>query len=192
MKIGITGGIGSGKSTVSVYLKSLGESVICADETARQLTAPGQQGAQAIRRAFGDGFFLPDGVLDRKALAAAVFLDETMRTRLENILHPLIIDSVMQKTNALSGRVFVDAALLVQSGLHEKMDAVWLVTADKNMRIQRIIKRDGLSEQDVLSRISSQPDDSYLKSFADEVIANNGTIGQLQRHIDKLLQQYTR
>lgn len=188
MRIGITGGIGSGKSAVSAYLRSLGETVLCADEAARQVVEPGQEGAAAIREAFGDSFFLADGSLNRKALGREVFADEEKRKRLEGILHPLIIAHIDRQAQD-AGRVFIDAALLMQMGMHKKMDAVWLVTSDLKTRIERVIQRDGLSETDVLQRIESQPADEWMMQYADQIIKNNGELADLHMQIDKLIKQ---
>ena len=188
MRIGITGGIGSGKSAVSAYLRSLGETVLCADEAARQVVEPGQEGAEAIREVFGDGFFLPDGTLNRKALAREVFADEEKRKRLEAILHPLIIAHIERQAEGIE-RVFIDAALLMQMGMHKKMDAVWLVTSDLKTRIARVKNRDGLNETDVLQRIESQPTDEWMMQYADKIIKNDGELADLHMQIDRLLKQ---
>ncbi len=191
MKIGITGGIGSGKSAVTAYLRKLGETVICADEAARHVTQPGQPGLEAVRRIFGDGFFLPDGKLDRKKLAAVVFQDSEKLKKLEEALHPLIAVYVTQLAESSGGRVFVDAALLVQTGLYKQMDAVWLVTADQEARVRRVMERDGVDEQSVLQRIKNQPDDKWLSKFADDTIPNDGSKADLYARIDKLLRKYS-
>ena len=190
MKIGITGGIGSGKSVVTAYLRSLGETVICADEVARQVSEPGQPGEAAIRRLFGDGFFLPDGMLDRNKLGAEVFADSKKRRILEEALHPLIIRRVMSQAQSARGRVFVDAALLIQTGLHKSMDAVWLITADHHIRLGRVMQRDGLDAQSVMQRMESQPDDKWLAGFADEIITNDDSRHALYQRIDTLLSKY--
>ena len=188
MRIGITGGIGSGKSAVSAYLRSLGETVLCADEAARQVVEPGQEGAAAIREAFGDSFFLPDGSLNRKALGREVFADDEKLKRLEAILHPLIIAHIDKQAQGID-RVFIDAALLMQMGMHNTMDTVWLVIADLKTRIARVIQRDGLNETDVLQRIENQPTDEWMMQFADETIINDGDLADLHMQVNRLLKQ---
>ncbi len=188
MKIGITGTIASGKSTVSGILRKLGEKVICADQVARDLTKPGEQGAAVLRSVFGDIYFDEAGHLNRRKLAAVVFRDENKRKMLNEALHPLIISSIMEKPE-MQGRVFVDAALLVQSGMHKMMDAVWLVTADNKTRIQRLMQRDAMDRKAALLRISAQQPDDVLKRYAHEIITNNGSVQELEQKIFQLLKR---
>lgn len=188
MRIGITGGIGSGKSAVSAYLRSIGETVLCADEAARQVVEPGQKGYAAIRKAFGDGFLRSDGSLNRKALAREVFANGEKRKQLEAILHPLIIARIDGQAKG-AVRVFIDAALLIQTGMYKKVDAVWLVTADLKTRVQRVMQRDTTDESDVLRRIDSQPSDEWMIQYADEIINNDGNFVDLHKQIDELLKQ---
>ncbi len=187
--IGLTGGIGSGKSTVSDYLSSLGENVICADAVSRQVTEPEQAGAKAIRREFGDGMFLADGTLDRQRLADSVFSDKKKLERLNGILHPIIIDNMFLEASKKSGRVFLDAALLIQTGMHKKTDYVWLVTADIKARIERVIQRDGLEYSKIRKRMENQLPDKDMVCFTDEIIQNNGSIPDLYSKVDELLKK---
>lgn len=184
--IGLTGGIGSGKSAVSRYLTGLGENVICADHAARQVVQPGEPGCLAIRRAFGDDFFVND-TLDRKKLAAHVFCDKKRLDLLNQLLHPLIVAYIFKQAAYLNGRVFIDAALLIQAGMHEKTDYVWLVVADMETRIQRVMDRDGLSRAQVTQRIGHQMCDEAMMAYADEVIDNSARLQDLHQKIDRLL-----
>ncbi|MDD5018554.1 MAG: dephospho-CoA kinase [Eubacteriales bacterium] len=185
--IGIIGGIGSGKSAVSNYLIKRKEHVICADKAARQVVRQGEEGSIAIRRAFGDAFFYDDGALNRKKLAEHVFGDKDMLKMLNGILHPLIIEYIWGETERLDGRAFVDAPLLIQTGMHKKVDYVWLVTADMQKRIGRVMKRDGLSHIEVKRRIDNQMSDREMTAYADEIIDNSNGIGELHQKIDGLL-----
>lgn len=187
MKIGITGGIGSGKSEVTKYLRNRGENVICADEVSRQVVQPGEPGASAIRLEFGNEFFEADGTLNRKKLAEYVFSDKILTLRLNDILHPIIINRISKLASYSSGRVFIDAALLVQAGMHEDVDYVWLVCTDLKKRIERVLLRDKTDEQSILQRIKCQLADEELATYADEVIENNGNLTELHRKIDSLL-----
>lgn len=187
MVIGITGGIGSGKSEVTRYLRSLGERVICADEVSRQVVEPGEPGAQAIKQAFGEMFFNSDGTLNRKMLASHVFADKSLTKKLNDTLHPIIIKRVIDKASEINGRVFLDVALLIQSGMHKTVDHVWLVTADLDTRIKRVKKRDNADEKSVLRRIENQLSDTEMSSYADEIIENNGSLKELHKRIDELL-----
>ena len=188
MLIGITGGIGSGKSEVTAYLRNSGEVVICADEVAKQVVQPGELGALAIRQVFGDNFFDSSGNLDRKKLADHVFADKDMTSKLNDLLHPIIIDRIFAQAAKYKGRVFVDAALLIQSGMHLNMDCVWLVTADREKRIERVMRRDNAERQSVLLRMNNQLSDSDMAPFADEVIVNDGSIEELHAKLNNLLQ----
>ncbi len=189
MRIGITGGIGSGKSEVTKYLRSLGEYVICADEVSRKIVMPGKEGADALRREFGAGIFLADGTLNRKKLADEVFSDEKKLMVLNNILHPLILKRIEELAKQREGRVFIDAALLIQTGMHKTVDMIWLVVAGLNTRISRVVKRDGLSAAEVERRIKSQISDEEMAAFADEIIRNDGSLSALKAHVDGLLKQ---
>lgn len=189
MRIGITGGIGSGKSEVTRYLRSLGEYVICADEVTKQIVEPGGEGAQALRRVFGDGIFHENGKLDRKTLAADVFNDDERLKLLNDTLHPLILAHIEKLAKTIEGRVFIDAALLIQTGMHKTVDRIWLLVADKKSRVERVMKRDGLTAQEVKRRIKSQLSDEEMKPYVDEIVDNSGSIEALQRRVDDLLKQ---
>lgn len=187
--IGITGGIGSGKSTVSDYLSGLGEHVIYSDEVARQVVLPGTRGNELIRQEFGGEYFHVDGTLDRKKLSEHVFSDKEKLEKLNSILHPLIIEKIFREAETLKGRVFIEVPLLIESGMHKKMDYVWLVTADKKTRIERVKKRDNLSARDVEQRIQSQLSDEEMAAYADEVIDNSASPEELRRRIGMLLKK---
>lgn len=187
--IGITGGIGSGKSAVTQDLRERGYFVVCADETAREVVRPGEPGAEALLAEYGEGFFLPDGALDRKKLAAYVFGHPERVKRLNSLLHPIIIQRMFEQVQGRDGLVFLDAALLIQAGMHNKVDEVWLVTADLETRIRRVMQRDGLARDEVLRRIRAQMSDEEMRRYANEVIENNGTLEQLHERIGELLRQ---
>lgn len=192
--IGITGGIGAGKSAVTEDLRARGEVVICADETAKAVVEPGHPGSSALREYYGDGFFFPDGKLDRKKLAAYVFGKPDRIAQLNSLLHPIIILTMYEQAEQHDGWVFLDAALLIQSGMNERVDHVWLVVADLETRIERVMKRDSASREEVLQRIQSQLSDDEMKRYADEVIENNGTLEELHQIVGGILgkSDYTR
>jgi dephospho-CoA kinase len=187
--IGITGGIGSGKSAVTQDLRDRGYFVVCADETARDIVKPGEPGADALRAEYGDGFFLPDGALDRKRLAAHVFGYPERVERLNRLMHPIITESMFESTRGRKGLVFLDAALLIQTEMHKRVDSVWLVTAHMETRIRRVMQRDALSRDEVLRRIHSQMSDDEMKQYANEVIENDGTLEELHEKVSALLSQ---
>ncbi len=192
--IGITGGIGAGKSAVTEDLRARGEIVICADETAKAVVEPGQPGSSALREFYGASFFFPDGKLDRKKLAAYVFGKPDRVAQLNSLLHPIIISTMYENAEQYDRRVFLDAALLIQSGMNERVNYVWLVVADMETRISRVMNRDSARREEVLRRIQSQMSDDEMKRYADEVIENNGTIEELHRIVSGILgkSNYTR
>lgn len=189
MMIGITGGIGSGKSAVTAYLRSRGERVICADETARNVVRPGNAGSVAIRGEFGDAFFHADGTLNRKKLGDEVFSDAQKRDKLNMLLHPIIIEEMFEQAQANDGRLFLDAALLIQTGMHERVDHVWLVIADAETRIRRVMKRDNVDRREVGRRINVQLSDEQMIPYASELIENNGDLLALHKRVDALIKK---
>jgi dephospho-CoA kinase len=187
--IGITGGIGSGKSAVTQDLRDRGYFVVCADETARDIVKPGEPGADALRAEYGESFFLPDGSLDRRRLAAHVFGYPERVERLNSLMHPIITQSMIENAQGREGLVFLDAALLIQTQMHKRVDFVWLVTARMETRIRRVMMRDALSRDEVLRRIRSQMSDDEMKQYANEVIENDGTLEELHNKVSALLSQ---
>ncbi len=186
--IGITGGIGAGKSVVTGYLRHLGYTVVCADEVSRKITMQGQPGYGVLKKWLGDAFFHEDGKLNRKQLADYVFGDAARTQQLNDLLHPLIVRRVFELADEAAGRcVFVDAALLIQAGMHKKTDRVWVVIADKDIRLRRVSHRDGCSENDVVRRMTRQMSDDEMSAYADAVIDNSGTIDALHTKVDELL-----
>ncbi len=187
MVIGITGGIGSGKSAVSDYLRSIGETVICADEIARQVVQPGELGAMQIKRVFGDSFFDESGNLLRGKLADHVFSDKARLDLLNDTLHPIIIDRFFKLSRAHSGRVFWDVALLIQADMQQCVNFIWLIVADEAERIRRVVGRDGIAEQSVRDRVDKQLRDEQMTPFADELITNDTDLPALYAQLEKLL-----
>ena len=187
--IGITGGIGSGKSAVTAYLRQRGEHVICADEVAREVVQPGSRGAEALGVEFGNTYFLPDGTLNRAMLAQHVFGNAESVKRLNAILHPLITETIWEEASRAEGRVFIDAALLIETGMYQRVDYVWVLTADRETRILRVMDRDGTARDPIEKRMDSQMDDTQRMKVADEVINNSGDLAQLHEQIDHLLRK---
>ncbi|MBQ2305070.1 MAG: dephospho-CoA kinase [Firmicutes bacterium] len=190
--IGLTGGIGSGKSTVSEYLIKKGYTVIDADAISRAATAPGGPALKPILLEFGAGVFKDDGTLDRKAMADMVFASREGRHRLEDIVCTIVKDEFMAQVEHLReeghvGPVFFDAPLLFEMGLEKDMDECWLVTASVETRIRRVMKRDGLSREEILRRIDSQMSDDEKEKLADHVITNSLDLTWLYEQVDALL-----
>lgn len=197
MRIGLTGGIASGKSTVSRMLRERGARIIDADVIAREVVLPGTRGAEQVRAAFGDRVFLPGDVLDRRALGAVVFGDAHKRNTLEKILHPLILQESKRQMDAYQkaypdGIAVYDAALLIESGMHTWVDSVWLVFCDKKTQLARIMERDGLNEEQARARIASQMPLEQKKHYANRLIDNSGSLEETARQVDAYLAEEKR
>lgn len=193
--IGLTGGIGAGKSTVSDYLLDKGYIVIDADKIARALTDKGSDTLQALTAAFGEEILFADGSLDRKKLAGIVFSDGEKRLILEEITTKEVVRIIEERLMQLQGEgckgpVFVDAPLLFESGADKLTGAVWLVDADLDVRVARVMARDGASAEDVKRRIESQMDSEEKKVRSTDIIDNSKGKELLYRQVEQLLEKY--
>lgn len=155
--LGLTGGMGCGKSEAARYLASLGAAHVDADAISRALTAPGGEALPAIRKTFGDAVFRADGTLDRSALAAVAFADPERKRALEAIIHPLVWRRAREAIAAARAPVVVlDVPLLFESGMDALCDETWTMTAPEDVQIQRIRERDGLTEAQARARLRNQ------------------------------------
>jgi dephospho-CoA kinase len=186
LRIGLTGGIGSGKSTVSAMLAARGAVVIDADRIAREVVEPGTPGLAAVAEAFGPGVLTADGSLDRPALAAIVFADPAAREKLDGIVHPLVRSRAAELAAAApEGTVVVhDVPLLVETGQTGSYDLVLVVQADPDTRIDRLVRR-GMTEEDARARIAAQATDEQRRAVADVVLENDGTPEDLAEQVDR-------
>jgi dephospho-CoA kinase len=186
LRIGLTGGIGSGKSTVSALLAKRGAVVIDADRIAREVVEPGTPGLAAVVEAFGTRVLNADGSLDRPGLAAVVFTDPAARTRLDGIVHPLVRARAAELAAAAPDDAVVvhDVPLLVETGQAGSYDLVLVVQAEVETRVQRLVRR-GLSEADARARIAAQADDEQRRAVADVVVDNSGTEDELAAQVDR-------
>ncbi len=179
MIVGITGSIGSGKSLVASELARLGAYVIDLDVIARELVESGMPAVAEIRDEFGPEYILEQGTLNRRALGRLVFSDPEALRRLNKIMFPKLVEATKERLDEVSGQcdlVVVDAAILYQAGLDKLVDKVIAVTAEKEIRIARIVKRDKLSYEEALVRVSGQGElDEIAGLSADLVINNSGT-----------------
>jgi dephospho-CoA kinase len=178
LRIGLTGGIGSGKSTVAALLVARGATLLDTDRLARELTLAGGAAIDAIRTAFGDSFIGADGGLDRPRMRAAAFADSGQKRRLEAILHPLIGSEVerLAAQGAPTSRALVfDVPLLVESGRwRTRVDRVWLVDCAEDVQVERVVARSGWSEEAARSVIAQQATRQARRAAADAVIHNDG------------------
>lgn len=189
--IGLTGGIASGKSTVSRMLRQKGAYIIDADEIAKDIVKPGKPAWEDIVRHFGRDILDESGNIKRKMLGKIVFSDEKKLKLLNRITHPGIVDRIKEELEASRRRnekvVVIDAALLLEIGLDVLTDEVWVVVVDEKTQIDRLIKREGtLSYTEAVERIRAQmPLEEKLK-FATRIIDNSGTIEETQKQVDEI------
>ena len=177
--LGITGGIGSGKSTVCALLKDMGSQIFEADLEARKLM--NSQLRTAVIHAFGATSYNLDGSLNRTWLADQVFSDERNLARLNAIVHPSVIQAFENRKRQMhDGLLIHEAALIYEAGLEDHMDAVCVVSAPKDLRIKRVTKRDGIPENAVHARMGRQSPQEELEQRADIVIVNTGDLAQLR------------
>jgi dephospho-CoA kinase len=177
--VGLTGGIATGKSTVSALLRELGAEIIDADVLAREVVEPGPPALAEIVAEFGPGVLEPGGRLDRKALGAIVFAAPERRRKLESFTHPRIRERFQERVAALAARgfgglVFFDAAILIESLNFRTMDKLVVVIVDEPTQIARLMARDGIERDEALRRIRSQMPLAEKAKLADYVIDNSG------------------
>lgn len=188
MKIAITGTIGSGKSTVSEYIRNKGYYVFDADKVNSKLLLEGNLGYIEVKKAFPCVF---DGkTLNKSKLASIVFNDENEKEKLENIMHPLILKE-MKKQSKKYSVFFAEIPLLFESKWDKYFDYSFLVVCDKEIAIKRLVLR-GLSRNDSISRINNQMDIELKKKRATEIIYNNSNLDDLYKKVDELLVKYVR
>jgi dephospho-CoA kinase len=193
LRIGLTGGIASGKSTVSATLRELGAVVIDADQLAREVVAKGTPGLAAVVGEFGPGLLTPDGDLDRAAMGDLVFSDESARKRLEAIVHPLVFERIVDlETHAPEGSVIVhDIPLLAESGRAAApdrggFDAVIVVDAPQDVQVARMVRDRGWTEAEALSRIAAQATAEDRRAIATYLVDNTGSLEDLRAEVEKI------
>lgn len=187
MRVALTGGVGSGKTTVASRLADRGAVIIDADRIARDVVRAGTAGFAAVVARFGSSFVGPDGELDRPALGRLVFADEDARTDLNAIVHPLVAQRSHEvMATAAGGAVIVyDVPLLVEAGRADDFDVVVVVEADVTTRLRRLAQR-GLSEGEARARMQAQATDEQRRAVADVLIDNNRDLAALEQQIDAL------
>jgi dephospho-CoA kinase len=194
LKVGLTGGIASGKSTVSEAFARLGAKVLDADEVAREVVLPGQPAWLKLQQAFGPEFFLPDGEVNRSKLRRLVFADPEERGKLNAIVHPEVMREIDFRFEQLTSSaehavVLVDIPLLIEVGVAHRFDKVVVVYANESVQVMRLMQRDGLSREEARQGLSVQIDLREKAKKADFVIDNSGTPGETQVQVEKVWQE---
>jgi dephospho-CoA kinase len=187
--VGLTGGIGSGKSIVARMLEERGAVVVDADVLAREAVAPGTSGHEAVVERFGANVLAPGGELDREALAAIVFADPAARRDLEAIVHPEVRRLFADGCEAYRDRdavVVFSAPLLVETGMHTAFDVLVLVAAPVETQIERLLRDRGMSEEQARARIAAQAPLDEKAAAADVIVHNDGTLESLEQHVERV------
>lgn len=193
--IGLTGGIATGKSTVSRFLQELGAVIIDADRIAREVVEPGEEGWLSVRRQFGTDYLTEQKQLNRAKLAKRIFGDPEARIALNNLLHPLIKKRIQaeiirwQKEKRQPKLLVVDAPLLLETNLQELVDEIWVVFCDFEKQSARLQKRNGISAVEAVARIEAQMQLAEKKKQAHVLLANEGDILALQQQVRELWEQ---
>ncbi len=188
--LGITGGIGAGKTVVSDMLRAKGIPVYDADTEAKRLMITHSYLRSELKKIFGDKIFLANGLLDRQRMASAIFSDGTLLARVNGCVHPVVAEDFCRWAGcSASPVVAVESAILFESHLSDKMDKVLTVSAPKQVRVRRVMQRNGITQQQVEARISNQMDDEVRRRMSDFVIDNDGeqaVLPQLNQILEKL------
>jgi dephospho-CoA kinase len=183
--IGLTGNIATGKSRVTRILARLGARVIDADQVAHEVMKPGGRAYDAVVQAFGTEILAGDGTVDRSKLGAIVFRDPAALRRLEAAVHPAILVEVERRiAEATEPVVVIEAIKLIEAGMVQDYDALWVVTTPRPIQIMRLVTNRGLTEEEAALRVDAQPPQEEKAALADIVIENAGTLSQLQRKVE--------
>ncbi len=193
MRVGLTGGVASGKSTVAAMLAGLGAVVIDADAIAHEVVAKGTPGLDAVVAEFGAGLLTDDGELDRPAMGRLVFGDDAARRRLEGIVHPLVFERYAELEAAAPDDALVvhDIPLLAESGRGAEFDAVLVVDVPREVQVERMLRDRGWSLEDAESRIAAQATRDQRLAVATHVIDNTGTLEDLRARVAEVHAELT-
>lgn len=193
--IGLTGNIGSGKSSVARLLSNMGAQVIDTDQIARDVVAPGTPGFKEITAQFGASVLNPDGTLNRSQMAQIVFNDPTALKHLNAIVHPKIKLEVIKaidnyRKNNPAPLLVIEAPLLIETGMHQLVSEVWLVTIDSKTQLNRIINRDQVTKEQVQQRLAAQMPQEDKLPYANKIITNNGTPDETLQQVQQIWSDY--
>ena len=194
--IGLTGGMGTGKTLAASIFKELGAHILDADLICRKLVEPGQPALKEISECFGENILDKSRNLDRKKLAQVIFNDPNKKKILENILHPKVFAFEKEKYENIckinpSALVIIDAALLIESGNYKNMDKVVVVNTDEKNQMERILARGGLRKDEIISRINNQMPSQEKQRYADFILENSSDKLQLRNQIEGLYEKLT-
>ncbi len=191
LRIGLTGGIASGKTTVANFFADLGIPVIDTDVIARDVVAKGAPALAQIRADFGDAVFNDDGVLDRKAMRKLVFSDDSKRRQLEGILHPRIREAAVVQAQAVTDPyMIIVVPLLVESPMKALMDRVLVVDCSEDVQLKRLLARDTENEAQARRMIAAQANRDERRAIADDVLLNETDLDETRRQVDALHHRY--
>jgi dephospho-CoA kinase len=193
LKVGLTGGIGSGKSEVAALLDAHGAMIIDADKIAREVVEPGTPGLAAVVAEFGEDVLLPSGALDREKVGRIVFADPDRLAALNAIVHPLVGERMQELMDAAPGDAVVvyDVPLLAENGLAPMYDEVVVVDAPEETQLDRLTSRRGMTEEDARARMANQASRAERRAVATHVIDNSGTLDDLKAQVDALWETLT-
>ncbi|HLV75141.1 dephospho-CoA kinase [Actinomadura hallensis] len=193
LKVGLTGGIGAGKSAVSALLAERGAVVIDADKIAREVVEPGTPGLAAVVAEFGEDVLLPSGGLDREKVGRIVFNDPDRLAALNAIVHPLVGERMQELMDAAPDDAVVvyDVPLLVENGLASMYDEVVVVDAPEEVQVERLVEHRGMTEEDARARMANQASREERRAVATHVIDNSGTLDDLKAQVDALWETLT-
>jgi dephospho-CoA kinase len=188
LRVGLTGGIGAGKSEVSQLLAAQGAVVIDADAVAREVVAPGTPGLAEVAAAFGAGVLRPDGSLDRAALGEIVFASPELRERLNAIVHPKVRARMgeLEQAAGTAGIVVHDVPLIAENGLAGDYDVVVVVDAPARVQVDRLVRHRGMTREQAAARMAAQASSKERLAIAGIVIDNSGSLGELDRQVGEL------
>ncbi len=194
LTVGLTGGIGSGKSTVAKILAELGAPSFDADKVGHEIYMPGGPAYRDVIAAFGDGIVAPDGTIDRKKLGPIVFADPTQLKRLEAIVHPRMFERMREmvaemRSKGVTAPIVIEAAILIEARWQPLFDEIWLVVAPREKVIQRVEAERGLKPEQTEARIKAQLSDDERRNHCSMVVDNSGTIEQLRAAVSILWQE---
>ncbi len=187
-RVGLTGGLASGKSTVAKLLAEAGFEVVDADQIVADLYAPGQPGARAIADRFGANYLGKGGGVDKRRLAELIFADDAARAAVESAIHPLVRAFFSRRATAAKAPIVLEATRLVEAGYAPDFEVIVTVEAEPEVRLERAIAR-GLAREDALRRLEAQGDGKERVAAAHRILDNNGTPEQLRSQVDDLISE---